>query len=274
MDNFINEVCSEISLPCPGRQYTFLHISDSHINAWDELSTDAENEKARQHEKSWDVVKEDFARHYHEPFGDEHRIPSTDAFAKMIGIINEKKPDMLLMSGDMVDFIYPAALRFFKKQLEKLCVPYMFVPGNHEGDINTDERLWPFTGGSDIQVKEFDGFSVVGINDCGKTVSDTQLAQLTEYLDKNIPTIVMMHIPVVTSFNREKLSNVSTYFFIDEANTDKNGAALIEQLKRDNVKLLLCGHVHGMNVSEYAAGKTQFCASSAMAGFIHRLNIK
>ncbi len=113
-DEFINEVESHITLGKNGKQYTFLHISDSHINACDNFATDEENAKAREHEKSWDFVKEDFARHYREPFGDAHRVPSTAAFARMIDVINEKKPDMLLMSGDMVDFIYPAALRFFK----------------------------------------------------------------------------------------------------------------------------------------------------------------
>ena len=125
-------------------EHTFLHISDTHICVSDALSTADEADKAAKQEKAWDDVKRGFAHHFGEPFNHEHDIPSTEAFCKLMEYAKTQQPEKLLLSGDVIDYISPAAIRFLTKKLNEYgSITFLYPVTTKEGSINI-LSLFPF----------------------------------------------------------------------------------------------------------------------------------
>ena len=256
-------------------EHTFLHISDTHVSVSDALSTDEEADKAAKQEKAWDGVKRGFACHFGEPFNPEHDIPSTDAFCRLMEYAKAQKPEKLLLSGDVIDYISPAAIRFLSKNLGAYGPDYIFVPGNHEGRLDRHPELVPFSHGDSVRIYNGDGFIIAGVDDSEKTVSDKQLGELEVLLTGTTPVVLLLHVPVATEMNSAEMKKFDDYYVISDKLTDKNAMAFLDLIRRPDsaVKALLCGHVHGYHFSYFADGKPQICASSGMVGFVHRLTV-
>ncbi len=255
------------------RVYRFIQISDTHICAFDELSTDDEIAFVHKRENDWKPVKEMYARNYGDPFGKEHDLPMQDAFVKLMDFTVAESPEAVLFTGDILDNMHPAGERLIRKELERYGGKYLCVPGNHENE--TLDGVW---GG--VKTLDFDGFSIVALDNRKKTVTDKTLADLKAVIEKGVPLIVIMHVPIATAMNIKSLEIFSdeklapNYFVIDEENCDDNAKELIKLLKSENVKAVLCGHVHGWHESEYAPGKKQYCNSAGMIGNIRKLTVK
>ena len=272
MDKFYIVKETEINLGLK-KAHHFIQISDTHICACDDLCTEEEIAFVHKREKDWMPVKEKYARSYGDPFEDENNIPMQKAFVKLMDFVCEEKPEALFMTGDILDNMHPAGERLIKSELKRYGGKYLCVPGNHE-----DETLDGVWGG--VQTLEFDGFTVAALDNRKKTVTDKTLADLKAVIEKGTPLIVIMHVPIATAMNIKSLGIFSdeklapNYFVIDEENCDDNAKELIELLKSENVKAVLCGHVHGWHESEYAPGKMQYCNSAGMIGNIRKLTVK
>ncbi len=272
MENFYRTKESRLTVAGLDRSYRILHISDSHISAIDALSTPEEAETARRSEAQWAQYKRHFANQFGEPFYPCHEISSMAAFDRVLDYCRAASPDLLVLAGDILDYIHPAGMRFLKERLSALPFPYLFVSGNHEGGCPDRQFLHSLTDGDSVQIRDFGAFRVLGIDDAQKTVSDDQLSTLQTLLKDGIPTIVVMHIPIATDRNRTAMSAFEEYYVLDADTDDKNGAALVKLLSEsDSVIQLLCGHLHGMSETEIAPHKNQFCSSSALTGFVHCL---
>lgn len=257
-------------------EHRFIHISDTHISCFDELSTKDEKAKAIAQEAAWQAVKRDFARHFGDRFGSEQDIPSTKAFKKLITYAAKQNPEALLMSGDIVDYIHPAGLRFVKKVLDDADLRYLFANGNHEGGFETHPELKCLNNDcEDIAVYYGEGFIIAALDNSTKTVNDRQFLQLKELFLQKVPVILLMHIPLSTEYNREDMQCFSEYFLMKDTTDDNNAKRFIDMLISPDspVKAILCGHVHGYHVGEFAKGKMQICASSGMVGCINELII-
>ena len=267
-DPFYRVVDSEIVVPGVSGTHTLMQVSDLHLAVCDELSDEAEREKAASCEANWMTLREDFTRWHSEPFDDSKRIPSAKVLEKMFALAEAMKPEVLLMTGDMLDFIGPAGVRLMRKALAGYGGSLVYVDGNH--DVGTGGVR---EGGA--EVVRLDGFTVIGVNNGGMTVEDAELARLKALCAEGGPVIVAQHIPVLTEASREKIAGFGEYFYIDAASRDANAAELV-RIERDDVavKAVLCGHLHCFVRSEVAPGKPQLCASSALCGFVHRITVK
>ena len=277
MEGFYQITENELIIPGVKGRHEFIHISDTHASCTDELSTPAEIERAKKAEEAWDRVKVDFARHFNEPFNEEHKIPSYEATHKLIEYAKNEKPELLLLSGDILDYIHPAGLRFLKKELEYYGENYLFVPGNHEGRYEKNPCLTEFNRGSgELTEYHGDGFIIAAVDDSNKSISDTQLARLKELSAGSTPVVLLMHIPVATDENMDKMQRFGEYFLITEKSEDANARELVMTLadKNSAVCCILCGHVHGYFVSCYSGEKKEICASSGLVGFAHKFIIK
>lgn len=276
MDNFFQIKENTIRIEGVHGVHKFLHISDTHAIYSDGLSSDDERVKAEKQEKAWDGVKRGFAAHFGEPFYPEHDIPSYRALQKLLEFAKQQKPEKLLMSGDIIDYISPANIRLLSAELKDYGSDFVFAPGNHEGRYDKHQELLPFNNGSeDVGIYHGDGFIIASVDDSEKTVSDLQLQTLSKLLTGTVPVILLMHVPIGTPDNIEDMKRFEEYYVISDKTADKNAAEFLRLLTAPNsaVKAILCGHVHGYHCSYFAKGKPQICASSGMVGFVHSLTI-
>ncbi len=277
MEGFYQITRNELVIPGVRGEHRFIHISDTHASCVDELSTPEEIEKAKKAEAAWDWVKVDFARHFGEPFNEEHKIPSYEATHKLIEYAKNEKPELLLLSGDILDYIHPAGFRFLEKELDFYGGGYLFVPGNHEGRYDKNPGLTVFNGGNgEIAEYHGDGFILAAVDDSNKSVSDSQLARLKELSSGGTPVVLLMHIPIATDDNAEEMKRFGEYYLITEKSDDANAREFVKTLTDGNsaVCCILCGHVHGYHISCYSGEKKQICASSGLVGFVHEFVIK
>lgn len=267
-DPFYRVVDSEIIIPGVTGEHVLMQVSDLHLAVWDEESDAEERERAESREANWMKLREDFTIWHSEPFDDSKRIPSAEVLKKMLALAEATKPEALLMTGDVLDFVGPAGVRFVREALAGYGGSLVYVDGNHDAG----------TGAASFgvgRIARLESFTVVGVNNGGMSVCDAELAELKELCAEGTPLIVAQHVPALTEASREKIIGFGEYFYIDAASQNANAAELV-RIERDEeaVKAVLCGHLHCFVCSEIAPGKPQLCASSALCGFVHRITVK
>lgn len=259
---------NSVIIPGVRGEHLLMHITDTHLHVWDDLSTEEERDEAERQEARWMSGKEGYAKDNGEPYGDEQKIPSTEAFEKLLALAEELRPEMLLLSGDNLDYMHPAGERYLAKKLSGYRGKFLAVPGNHE--IERCEGVWELG----LQVCDLGEFVIAGVDDRKKTVSDDDLAKLTALCDEGKQVIVLCHIPVSTECCKETLIKLDPYFFID-GSEDENARQYVSLLKDcENVKAVVCGHVHGYHRVEIAPGKPQIIGSQGMAGAVDLIKVK
>lgn len=247
------------------------HMSDLHLIVSDENSTPEWQEHAKKSKDAWQGVRLSFAKLYGDSCDEAHLIQPEDALPKYVSLVNEKRPNALLMTGDMLNDFSPETIDYLGDALSKVEIPWMWVRGNHE--LGNDEAYLPYTGnGALIQTLQLGNLILIGIDNSPKKVSAAQAQAVKAAADKakadgNVP-VLTMHIPIKTPHNEEATSIFDPYFLLGSGDVDADSAAFLEYLQSEDcpIAAILCGHVHGHHVSEYVPGKKQICCSSAMVG--------
>ena len=260
-------------IPVPGlkEEVQIFHMSDLHLIVADENSTEEWKAFAQKQRDAWQGVRLSFAKLYGDAYDEPHLIRPEEALAKYVSLVNEKRPHCLLMTGDMLNDFSTETIHFLGDALSKVEIPWMWVRGNHE--VGNDEAYKPYMGSpADLQILPLGNLTLIGIDDSRKKV-DASLAQAVKtaaeqaVLAGNVP-VLAMHIPVQTPYNKAETSIFDPYFLLGGGDVDAESAAFLEYLQSETcpIAAILCGHVHGHHVSEYAPGKKQICCSSAMVG--------
>lgn len=169
------------------------------------------------------------------------------------------RPDLVLITGDLVDEGQPDEYAALRDILQRLTIPFLLIPGNHDDRENlraafSDHAYLPRQGplhycvdthpvriiGLDSTVQgEHHGH----IDAAGLDWLATALAQ-----DTRKPTLVMLHHPPFVC----GIPYMDEYRYID----DKALKAVIGRF--DNIELVLCGHVHRPMLRRWA--NTVVCA--------------
>ena len=269
MDPFIRVVDNELILPGVKRKHVFLHISDTHIAAWDDLSTEEEKEEAIASDEHWKVSKENFARKFREPFSEARQISTAAGFVKLLTFAREENPDALILTGDNLEWMHPAGERFLCDRMKDFPLPFLAVPGNHENASLTG--VWE----PGVHVLDFGAFRIAAVDDRLGTVASEDLDRLEELAAEGVPMIVCCHIPVAAKCNRDFMQQFGVYFSINRETEDENGRRFVNFLETSPaVKMTLCGHIHGYSDTELVPGKRQITASQGMIGFVHCLTVQ
>ncbi len=258
---------SRIAIPGVRGEHLLMHVTDTHIDAVDELSTDEEREKYRQQTELWNKFRGKFAAANGEPCGEAQDIPTFEAFEKQMALAQELQPEALLLSGDNLDHMHPAGERFLARQLAAYDGKYLCVPGNHEAE----ECAGAWERG--VRTLDFEGFRVAAVDDSRMTVSDEDLDALRALCAEGTPIVLLCHVPILTDFCRAALVG-SKYFFIDSETAEGNARAFLDLCaESDAVRAILCGHVHGYHAVEFAPGKPQIIGSQGMAGAVDLVRV-
>ena len=262
-----------ITIPGVSKEHVLVHITDTHVNLWDEESTQEERENAEKQNGVWKTFKRRFAEANGEPYGEPQDIPTKEAFEKQMALVKELNPEVLLLSGDNLEVSNLAGERFLTKMLQDYGGKYMIVPGNHEDQ--TFGKFW----GTGVKVMDFDGFRIAAVDDSRMKVAPEDVEALKALCDEGIPMLILCHVPISTPYCKdqckEKMSGKNDYFYLDSETEDEGGRAFVELcMNNDSIKAVICGHVHGYYKMEIVPGKPQIIGSMGMAGAVDLITVR
>jgi len=199
-----------------GQEYEIWFLADSHIIMQDGSETAEVTEYAAQRMPG---------------FANEMGVSSDMVFSHFIDEANEKKPDMILFGGDIIDFPSDANVSFLTAELDRLEVPYVFVMGNHdwtfpweymteegsakyrpmlenhmdgnftdESDkcIAINENVLSLKSNSYFSMVELEDLVILSVDDSSNQVAEEALEGIEEAYNIGKPIILVQHVPFST----------------------------------------------------------------------------
>ena len=196
----------------------------------------------------------------------------------------ERKPDLLLLTGDILDFPTESNLDALRAFLSTLPCPYLYIPGNHDWtfpqDYQSDEqyetnlpRFGEWMGGAtDFQILEIGGVAFIGVDDSRfDRVTEKQTekleAALTSCRMRGIPAVVCVHVPICSKALAPRATSVwKAPVMLGQANTDAATKRFCE-LTAAYASAVIAGHVHFTNDGPLDnSGCTQYVTGLAASG--------
>ena len=196
-------------------------------------------------------------------------ITAAERLTEYVTYANAQKLSGVILTGDIIDNPSTENLAFLKEQLERLQIPYLYIPGNHDwafaNNYHTESAIredWPllqpFCNGEEVlQVKKIDEITWIGIDNSIDMYWPGTKEKLQEVLEdpQNDKIVILQHIP----FNCGTLAQASLHRWgkvltlggnlpeqgtCKEAGTDRTADIKEMILRTENVKALICGHLH------------------------------
>ena len=149
-------------------------------------------------------------------------------------------PDLLLASGDLSEDASPASYVALKDYFERLNVPVLALPGNHD-DAGLLAQLFPGSPEASVSVTEHGAWQIMRLNSCIEKrpegrLTQTCLAQFASLLEENPARprlVVMHHQPMLVGSP-----------WIDKYRLQEPQAFLDLIAAVPGIKAVLWGHVH------------------------------
>jgi 3',5'-cyclic AMP phosphodiesterase CpdA len=157
------------------------------------------------------------------------------------------RPDIVVISGDLVDFGRPDEYAVLQPELARLHMPYYLVPGNHDNRQHlltafADHAYLPISADAPLDwVVDEHPVRLIGLDTTipgahGGQLLDRQLLWLDKQLAHrpDVPTLLVLHHPPFIS----GIGHMDRESFIN--------ASALEQVvaRHPQVERLLCGHLH------------------------------
>ena len=175
-------------------------------------------------------------------------VDTLGALQRMVAHLNASvpRPDVLVVSGDLVDFGRADEYAVLAPVLGELAMPFYLVPGNHDDREQMlaafgGQSCLPVTAGTLDWVEDRWPVRLIGLDSTmpgshGGQVSDVQLEWLDQRLGErpDTPTVLILHHPPfitgIGHMDREPFANAPAF---------ERVVAGHPQVER-----LLCGHLH------------------------------
>jgi Icc protein len=193
-------------------------------------------------------------------------VDSNRMFADAVEHLNalDPQPDLVLITGDLVDKGQDAEYAMLRTLLNGLALPYLLMPGNHDdrerlASAFPEHDYLPQRGPKHYLIDRYP-VCLLALDTTvpGKhhgEVDDKGLAWLEESLvaTAGAPTMVMMHHPPIET----GIPYMDTYMCFGPERI----AAVISRFP--NVERVLCGHVHRPILQRWAGTVLCSCPSTA-----------
>lgn len=248
--------------------FTIVHITDSHISIIDES-------EARYHKYSrrMDIAYLDI-KHYQTGL----RANPEEHFLRALWTAAKHQPDLFVLTGDIVNNPSVSSVTFVKSALDSTGIPYLYIAGNHDwhyeglpGTMNALREEWiekalkPLYNGRNpmyYQV-EWKGINFIGIDNSTYQVSAEQLSFFKEQLDRDLPAILMVHIPVrkPEDLPEDRVTPSTAQF-----------AELVHEAP--NLTGILCGHIHTTAVDDISDHTKQVVTGLGADGHYRIIHFK
>ena len=252
--------------------YRIVHISDTHAI---KIKKNSE-QRAIDSEKAWYNVRRSFADHFKEKCLDKQMIPSAKCLHKLINYANSSAADVVVLSGDIIDYYNKDNYQLLEKEVSRINKPYVFVVGNHETFQNVNSDYDIITNNQSDYGKVVVGeLCFVSLDDTKQKFSEDQYEFLLTQTKLYQNIIIVIHEPIATRNNHKKMKVFEDYYVVDCQRSDEITKKTLDLLcYNENIKLILCGHVHGYHKSSFAKNKYQICCSSGLIGKVNNILIK
>ena len=271
-DNLINEYLQPRSISLKvgaSKPFTALHFSDTHVSmmdAADILSGKAKELSLYEARNNGVFGRSGF------PFAVQS-LAATLAYAK-------RKNIPMLNTGDLFDFRSEANIACIANSFKGADV--FSSLGNHEGHGLHSPGMNPQTAAAEdalraryekvignpliVASRVINGVNFVAFDNCemSRFIRDTMVDRIKAELEKGLPTVLMCHMPPFSKELHEanmemhrarkvsyfpKETNLTAYYMMGEdfqkSHAPKAFTRLFEYLAgRDNLKAILCGHLH------------------------------
>lgn len=179
---------------------------------------------------------------------------------------SQPRPDIVVISGDLVDFGQPDEYAVLHPELERLCMPYYLVPGNHDVRAHllaefSDHAYLPKSADAPLDwVVDEHPVRLVGLDTTipgahGGQLLDAQLLWLDQLLKQrpDVPTLLILHHPPFVS----GIGHMDREPFI-------NADGLQQVIARHRqVERLLCGHLHRAMQRRFAGSLSCVCPGTS-----------
>jgi 3',5'-cyclic AMP phosphodiesterase CpdA len=201
----------------------------------------------------------------------------------MVRQFNALKPDLVAMTGDLLDVPTKKNIEIGAEILKSIDSPSFFTMGNHEWcppAVPPDRDYWrprlrPMTEQSlDWHVQQFHGVNLLFVDDSDYQITEEQLRKTQKLLEDGRSCILFLHIPVATEslvpstvkrwgtpilLGAEGISaNKRKHWGIGEGN-EPSTAAFCKLVKtHPQVSAIFAGHIHIDHEGEYRQGCHQY----------------
>ena len=267
------------------RDFRILHFTDLHACALDEA------EKA-----AMEPVRRDYIPPRQGLFGGGRPYPSEAALPALMGYGEEVSADLVLMTGDIIDFPSEANLTLLKTCVDACKVPVLYITGNHDwsyaDDYHTENaaatyltRVDAISGAADhAAVYEDDNVLVCAVDSSPDRIrKETLEAYLTAARRAKAygkALILALHVPVhaetlvedtVRVWRQELTIGEGAFGANDPATmTFYNAVAVESDLAPD---VVIAGHVHFDHEDLFPNGTPQYITDIACDGHCRVLTL-
>lgn len=192
----IDPAHTELAVKGLKRPYTFFHITDLHMGCFtsEEAAEMPENRRT-------------YAQHRLEFFSREGRGAS-ELWEEYMACAAREGAELLLLTGDMIDFPSNANLARLMKGVYDSPIPSLYVVGNHDWSFADDyhtphaeeahlPKFAELSGGDPhLTWREYRDLIVCAVDDSMDRVSRETVDGFLSLCEKGKPVIVILHIPL------------------------------------------------------------------------------
>ena len=251
---------------------TLCHFSDVHLTAYDDLSTPEEKEKALQDTQGWMDTRRFFAEKYGCPTGEAQMADSRLQFSRLIALANTA--DAAVMTGDVMNNVTPADIRATETGFAALTVPFVSVCGNHEQADKLPDGMLLSGMKQPVQVVDLGDLQLVGVDNSDRIITPEQLAEVEALLAAGKPTVIALHVPMLTPDNYAAVYGCGEYFRMNDFDgCPPENDRFRTLVSAAPVVAVLSGHLHFQCVTEIANGVVQYGVSQGITGNVHLYTI-
>ena len=244
----------ELVIPGLTKTYRIMHITDSHIVSLDERDEGVVIIDGGAHHGK--LVTAFGSKRY--PVFTMDGITSKERFAKLCDDICAEPDcaDLIVLTGDILDFFTDSAMEFLTVQLNRLPIPYLFVMGNHDsifyplGEEATRQRFAHLCAGStEVQKYKLGELAIIGIDNARDRYTDAGLTMLKEALEGEKYAILCQHIPLSTpEYHVDAMEKANRDLGLggDGVCVDDSWKTMFALIEAEDspVKALFCGDCH------------------------------
>lgn len=262
--------------------YTLFHLTDLHMG-----------ELSRQETKGMTPKRHSYALQRQEFFAKEgfHSAERLDSFMSMAEGLDA---DLVVMSGDMLDFPSDANVSLLKKAISQCAVPTLYVVGNHDWSFADDyhtryacalhlPKFESISGqGVDIHWVEYEDLLVVAVNNSCDYVTEEVTQTFLQLCELGKPILLTLHVPLyeesIVTICKERWQGRVLLMGGGGISGDLPATKAFYEAVALNphtpVVAVLTGHLHFQRYSTLPSGVPQYITDKAYTGGCLVLDLK